>query len=59
MFIRLATGQFFEGLFTIWENPAPTLAILYAIGQVFIDVNGQMLKNNLAIWSHWSVEILS
>ena len=27
--------------------------ILYAIGQVFIDVNGQMLKNNLAIWSHW------
>ena len=24
-----------------------------AIGQVFIDINGQMLKNNLAIWSHW------
>ena len=28
--------------------------ILYTFGQIFIDVNGQMLKNNLAIWSHWS-----
>ena len=27
--------------------------ILYAIGQLFIDVNCQMLKNNQAIWSHW------
>ena len=27
--------------------------ILYAIGQVFIDVNDRMLINNLAIWSHW------
>ena len=26
--------------------------ILYVIGQIFIDVNGQMLKNNLAIWWH-------
>ena len=26
----------------------------YAIGQLFIGINGQMLKNNLAIWSHWS-----
>ena len=26
--------------------------ISYAIGQIFIDVNGQMLKNNLATWSH-------
>ena len=29
----------------IWQN-------LYAIGQIFVDENGQMLKNNLAIWSH-------
>ena len=34
----------------IWTDFAK---ILYAIGQVFTDVNGQMLKNNLAIWSHW------
>ena len=27
--------------------------ILCAIGQVFIEVNGQMLNNNPAIWSHW------
>ena len=27
--------------------------ILHDIGQVFIEVNGQMLKNKLAVWSHW------
>ena len=27
--------------------------MLHAIGQVFIDINGQMLKNNLFIRSHW------
>ena len=30
--------------------------IFYTFGQTFIDVNGQMLKNNLAIWSHWRRE---
>ena len=30
----------------LWET-------LYPIGQIFVDVNGQMLKNNLVIWSHW------
>ena len=27
--------------------------IMYAIGHIFVDVNGQKLKNNLVIWSHW------
>ena len=27
--------------------------ILNVIGQIFIDVNGQILKNNPAIWPHW------
>ena len=27
----------------------------YATKQIFIVVNGQRLKNNLAIWSHWLV----
>ena len=27
--------------------------IYYAIGQMFIALNCQALKNNLAIWSHW------
>ena len=27
--------------------------ILYPIGQIFIYVNGQILKNSQAIWSHW------
>ena len=30
--------------------------ILFAIGQHLIVENGKMLKNNLAIWSHWLVE---
>ena len=28
--------------------------MFYAIGQTFIVLNGQILKNILAIWSHWS-----
>ena len=27
--------------------------IMYAIGHIFVDVNGQKLKNNLVIWSPW------
>ena len=27
---------------------------MIAIGQILIDVNGQKLKNNPAIWSHWT-----
>ena len=46
-------GQFSQGLFTFWEKFGPNL---YVIGHVFVDVNGQMLKNNLAIWSHCCVE---
>jgi len=30
----------------------PLWRIFYAIGQIFIVVNGQTLLNNLAIWSH-------
>ena len=26
----------------------------YAIGRIFIAANGLILKNNLAIWSHWT-----
>ena len=38
---------FVQVLNPFWNN-------FYALGQVFIVVNGQILKNNLAIWSHWS-----
>ena len=44
---------FLEWLFSIWQNWEHTLAIFYALGQIFVVLNGQMLKNNLAIWSHW------
>ena len=27
--------------------------IYYIIGQIFVVANGQILKNNLTIWSHW------
>ena len=41
-------------LISIWQTFVPTSAIYYATGQIFIVVNGQRLKNNLAIWSHWT-----
>ena len=34
----------------LWDN-------MYSLGQIFIVVNGQILKNNLAIWSHCLVLI--
>ena len=50
-------GQFCKGLFYYFTILDRLWQILYAIGQVFIDVNGQMLKKNLAIWSHYIVPI--
>ena len=45
---------FLEGLLRLWQNFEPNLAYFYAIGQIFIVVNSQTLKNDLAIWSlHW------
>ena len=39
--------------FSIWQNIQPTLThFVYAIGQVFIAENGQMLNNSIAVWSH-------
>ena len=29
--------------------------IFYAIGQMFVHINGQILKNNLPIWSHYQI----
>ena len=46
-------GQFWYGLFCIWQAIIHTATIFYATGQIFIVINGQRLKNNLAIWSHW------
>ena len=46
-------GKLFEVFFAIWEILDQCGKILYVIGQVLIDANGQMLKNNIAIWSHW------
>ena len=40
---------FLEGVLQIVD---PTLANLYAIRQTFIILNSQILKNDLAIWSH-------
>ena len=40
--------EIFYGLFRIWANFEPTLP-LFAIGQIFIAVNGQMLKTKKSI----------
>ena len=46
-------GQFLWVLFSIWKNIEPCLAIFYFIGLVNIVRKGQVIKNNLGIWSHW------
>ena len=38
--------------FLFWQILDQLWQILFVIGQVFNDVNGQMLENSLAIWSH-------
>ena len=37
--------------FSVWQNFVPTKANFYAIGQIFIVANGQIMKQNQAIWS--------
>ena len=44
--------QLLKALFTIWQTFEPILATFYAIGQIYIPINGQILKNSLAICSH-------
>ena len=47
-------GQFLR-VYLLFGNILDRLwQILYANGQVFIDVNSQMSTNKLVIWSHWS-----
>ena len=44
---------YFLGLVSTWQHFEPTLAaIMIGIGQLFTVVKGQILKNDLAIWSH-------
>ena len=43
--------------FSVWQNFVPTKANFYAIGQIFIVANGQIMKQNQAIWSHWLLSI--
>ena len=44
--------QMVQGLFNVWQIFEPTLANC-VFGPAFNVVKGQILKNNLAIWSHW------
>ena len=44
--------HFFEGLCGKFSNTL--FQILYAIGQILFVLNGQILKTNLAKWSHWT-----
>ena len=46
--------QIFEGLCGFWQNVELTLVKFNVQEQSFIVTNGQILKNNLAIWSHWT-----
>ena len=49
-------GQLLKGLLTIWQNIWRLnlhCQIFYAFGQIYILINGQILKNILPVWSHW------
>ena len=63
---NLGLGQFFEGLFTIWQfwtYFGKTLnllrQILFTFGQFSFIVNGQMLTNYPVIWSHCCRRLMS
>ena len=43
----------FLQFFLIWQNVKPTLANLVHHWAIFIVANGQILKNNLTVWSHY------
>ena len=49
----LSLWPFLEGSFSTWEIFEPIWANYYAIEQMYIAVKGQILKNNISIWSHW------
>ena len=44
----------FDGLCIIWQSLNQLWQIVYAIGQIFIAVNGQVLSKCVAIWSQCS-----
>ena len=57
---NFATGkilQVFGSFLTVYLLFGKILSIIWQIceiiGLIFIAANGQILKNNLTIWSHW------
>ena len=45
--------QTFEGLYSVWQNFEPTFAkMVLTFGQIWAIVSSQIIKNNLAKWSH-------
>ena len=44
--------QIFEGISKVWQNVELTLVKNNVQGQIFFVANGQISKNNPAIWSH-------
>ena len=45
---------FSDGLYWQWAKCWCYIVSFYDIGQIFKVVNGRILNNNLAIWSHWT-----
>ena len=43
----------FFDTFSFWQTFEPNLRNTFPIGQIFIVVNVQILKNYIVIWSHW------
>ena len=50
---HLSLWQYFAGIFRIWQNDEIALVNFASHLANFHSCNEQILKNNLAIWSHW------
>ena len=46
-------GKIYEGLFSIWQKIKLPRQSFTMFGLNFVLLNGQILSNNRAIWSHW------
>ena len=51
---KIVFGNFSGLIYLVFGKVCNTVMAKTAIGQFFIVLNGQILKNNIAIWSHWT-----
>ena len=53
-FSTMANFKSSANIYLVQANYGTYIVQFFATGSIFIAENGQLLANNLAIWSHWS-----